>query len=798
MSTPGETVGPPPARRARLPSAAREWILAAAIFSGAVLLLFAPALSGDAQFLYRDAGRMNAPVKRWIAEELAAGRFPAWNPFEAMGTSLVTDPIHAVQHPFNLLLLLLPFEAAFKGWILACFLVAALGTFAWARQLGADRHGATVAGLAYALSGFLVSSTDNVTYLTTAAFAPWVLAQGRSWVARGGWARLPGLMLASWLCAASGDPLAWAISVALAPALAVALERGERRVALLRGLGGMLACLLAAAPIILPLASGLADSARGDALDEVARRLWNLHPLRLAELAIPQLSNDPAFDTSNEILRVFTGAPASYGPWVLSIYVGVTVLIVAAAAARLRGVRVLLAAAALFTWAAMGPYAGFGQLAQRLPILSSLRYWEKLAVWPTLLIAAAAGLGVTALASGGVPARRVASLAGGAAALGALILGAARLAPLEGWLTLAPDDVPAAAALTGNLADGSLHVLALAGALAAGLHVLRRRRLEQKVPVLLLLLVALDLVAANVRAYRLASPPFRLAPSALRERLRAEPGLAAMITPFHVQSDPDDGLPPFASKVVRGAQMDDPEWNTADHVRNSFPYSALYPRRFARYEAAVPLETRVAAHGLFGFGFITLPGEPSLLDRTVLRPPWDVAARDPRYGTLVAIPHRPRAYLASEARTATAEQALAFAGDPASIASPLTLVEGPVADGLTSGRAAVVEDLPTKVRVRTETAGPGLLVLNDIFAPGWSASVDGRPSPILAANYLARGVPVGPGAHEVLFRYRPPLLAAGWAVALLALAGAVAAALFERRRRGGSDADMQTFPGCKD
>jgi hypothetical protein len=103
-------------------------------------------------------------------------------------------------------------------------------------------------------------------------------------------------------------------------------------------------------------------------------------------------------------------------------------------------------------------------------------------------------------------------------------------------------------------------------------------------------------------------------------------------------------------------------------------------------------------------------------------------------------------------------------------------VEGPLPAGWTgAGDAAIAHDEPgeTAVSIRG-AAGPALLVLNDLFAPGWSARVDGRPTAIVRVNLVARGVWVGPGDHEVRFRYRTPGLALGWGIALagaLALAG---------------------------
>lgn len=783
LPAPGDPCKRPRMASLTLGREARSWLVALAVFSGAIGLLYSPALSPRAQFLYRDSGRMHHPVKRIVAAALAEGRLPQWNPYDGMGAPMVADPIHAVQHPFNAFLLLLPFEAGFKAWILASCLAAALGAFALARALGAGRDGGLAAGLAFALSGFVVSSTDNLTYLTASAFLPWVLAAGIAFVREGRPATLLALLAASWCSASAGDPVAWGLAVGFGTILGVALADGERRRAVLRGAIGFAAGVAAGAPVLAPLLSWVSGSARADQLGRAARSIWNLHPARLLEFAIPHLSRDPAGDTSNEVMRVFAGSPPSVGPWVLSIYVGVTVLLLAWAAASAWPARVLIAAAAVMAWAALGPYAGFTHVAERLPLLSVVRYWEKLAIWPTLFLSVAAGLGAGRVLTEDGAARSLARRGGAVAVALGLAWGATALLPIADRLRSGPDSAAGADLLAANLADGTLHATLLAGLLAAVAYLLAGGRLARLAPAALLLAIFADLLGANVRAYRVTSPPEPLATPSLGSRIREVEGLPAVVTPFGLRGATEPGLAPWEAKWRRGARGLYSAWNAAARVRNAYPYSALQPRRYATFDRKVPLELRVAALGTFGFQSLVVSGDPDRMKQTALPPPWEVLARDDREeSVLVAVPHRPRAYLASEVRSVTPEGALAFAADPRVAALRSAVVEAAVPPGVAGGDAVVVRDEAELVTVRTSSTGPSLLVLNDAWAEGWSATVDGRPSPIHPANYAARGVFVEAGVHEVAFTYRTPMLAVGWAIAGAAALGAAAFALLAARR----------------
>ena len=90
---------------------------------------------------------------------------------------------------------------------------------------------------------------------------------------------------------------------------------------------------------------------------------------------------------------------------------------------------------------------------------------------------------------------------------------------------------------------------------------------------------------------------------------------------------------------------------------------------------------------------------------------------------------------------------------------------------------------PERVVLEVTTGAPGLLVVADTWMPGWTATVDGRPAPILRGNHAQRVIPLPqPGQHEVVLHYEAPGLALGLALSGLSLVawGAAALALLAR------------------
>lgn len=73
-----------------------------------------------------------------------------------------------------------------------------------------------------------------------------------------------------------------------------------------------------------------------------------------------------------------------------------------------------------------------------------------------------------------------------------------------------------------------------------------------------------------------------------------------------------------------------------------------------------------------------------------------------------------------------------------------------------SSAVELVKFGPMRVSLKTRLTSPGILMLNDRYDSGWSATVDGAPAKILRANFIMRAVVLPPGDHRVVFSFSAP------------------------------------------
>ncbi|MBE7220494.1 MAG: hypothetical protein INR64_18655, partial [Caulobacteraceae bacterium] len=134
-------------------------------------------------------------------------------------------------------------------------------------------------------------------------------------------------------------------------------------------------------------------------------------------------------------------------------------------------------------------------------------------------------------------------------------------------------------------------------------------------------------------------------------------------------------------------------------------------------------------------------------------------------------PSVPRAFVATSLVSADAAQTMAAGSLPPYAIGRQALIEDDdaprLADqgllapdtGAPAGMARITAYADDRVTLDVDTRQAGLVVLHDLFYPGWTARVDGVPAPVLRADLLFRGVEVGAGHHTVEFAFHPLSLA---------------------------------------
>ena len=100
------------------------------------------------------------------------------------------------------------------------------------------------------------------------------------------------------------------------------------------------------------------------------------------------------------------------------------------------------------------------------------------------------------------------------------------------------------------------------------------------------------------------------------------------------------------------------------------------------------------------------------------------------------------------------------------------------------------------IALSVNASRPGLVYASESFFDGWTATVNGKPARILAANYAFRAVEVGAGASRIEFRYWPPGLTTGLIVSSVSaiLLIAFALALHKSNRLAPGQRERETQP----
>jgi hypothetical protein len=710
-------------RRALPPGAS----VVAALIPSAVCLL--PAFLARQAPTFRDQADFFFPLKLYTADRLRSGQIPLWNPWSGAGEPWLANAQSGVFYPPTWLFLI-PSPALAAGlFLLVHFAIAAGGMWRFCKEEGVTDSGALVAAAVFAGSGLAVSLSAYWNHFGAFAYLPWIAALARSGLrgsrAGAGFAALLGLQAMAGSPEASAGSLVIAFLLVLEPRPIP--ETGWRE----PGRAGRVGRFFVSAGLGLALAA------------------WILVPL--GELALYSQRRAPLDAEQRELGAVRADALASAvglgeipNFFLTSVYVG-PVALVAAACAFLEKERrrlVLLLSAigvASLLLAAAGPP---GRWLRLLPGLDRVRYPAKALAATSFALAALSGLGVDSLRFV-AERRRLRRLI--------LLLAACGLAVVA----LSGQAMPGRAAAAVGLLSLVVVGLARPGSSWGGWFASA---------------AAFSLVVSFAFVGRSL---FRYVPEA---EIRARPESVAFLAQV-----PGRILTPPMSELGRWA-MHDAAFD-AGMVRRQrealIGYTNLLARvRTIRTAAALPTQASEAIASSIDTETDPARAAGPASGRTYWTPfpPEGLGSR--KVGEFYRAPlnpYRPRASFVREyAVEQQPERAWSLVASGKSDWSRRVLLDReptPRPDGA-GGRfvvASLAEDEPERVVAEVSADAGGILVLTDLAYPGWTASVDGLPAPLLTADGFFRAVAVPAGSHRVAFRYRPLSVYVGSAVSLIAL-----------------------------
>jgi len=140
----------------------------------------------------------------------------------------------------------------------------------------------------------------------------------------------------------------------------------------------------------------------------------------------------------------------------------------------------------------------------------------------------------------------------------------------------------------------------------------------------------------------------------------------------------------------------------------------------------------------------------------------------------------PRAFLVPKIDVADSPEAAGRWLDGHDV-STSAVVEGlpyPIELPVKSGEVEIASWSPEHIDLRA--VGPGWLVLSEIVAPDWVATIDDEATGIFATDLTLRGIYVPWGEHTVTFDYQPRRVYAGVLISMLSMV-AISAALIVKR-----------------
>lgn len=785
-----------------------------------------PIISGHEYPYIRDLALFAVPMKTYMMERLALGELPLWTPYVSAGMPFLADASNQLFYPLNVVFLLFSSVLEALSWFIALHSLLAMFAFCWlCRVTGLSRGVAVWGAMAYGLSGYVLSITDNVNFLPAVAWVPAALAAYSAAISRKSrvFSAVTALCLSAMVLAGDAMNVVILCGVLLLLCIELAVKQGSEQGRSLLGalrfpLGQLAVAVMLAAIItaiqILPTIELTQVTARHAGLDYGEASRWSFPLLRLIELGQPFFfaTNFPTFDFLDPALY-----PQMAGPWASSVYLG-TFTVLLAGVAVVTGVRhslvwiLVLMLALLMSFGANAPY--HQALFESLPFLATQRYPEKLLYWVTLAACILAARGAQWLlgesrsnqyapGSQGPALKMTVTIAIPLFAVWAFVY-----LPAHEWIWEQAHLSPHIWSMRLPVVPSHIQVLALhtfvAFALLAGLLWIHPRRQRAYVTVLLALGIV-DLIWVH----------HGIVPTV------PEDLFSSREMPYVLQQMVPPGRSPGAYRVyfdVRspGSDVNYARGELADQTSLALGVNKL-DRGYVHVYAALFRRDRLQVNSGIERGVQYLNGRMSPLQPAQHLALEDyLLGRDParlmalsnvRFVVTSVQPasllwagkgfvlrhtdiernlrifeveeYLPRALIVPDAVDAgsgfdEALLALAAVADPKRtlvITAAVKPAEYPAAL-VTLDTQAVSISRPTPELFVTSGTNPykhAYLLLNESYFDGWAATLDGVPTELLRVNGRFMGIALGPGDFEATLRYQSTYLATGAVASVLGL-----------------------------
>ncbi len=749
--TSGAATAAPPVTR---PPVALLKLTHFALLLGLLLLAsFPDVIFGWRSFFTRDFANFGYPLAWHAQQTYRAGEIPLWNPYNFAGLPFLAQWNTLALYPPSLIYILLPLPWSLNFFNLLHLYLGGLGMFCLARRWLRDGRAASVAGVAYAFSGLMVSSLMWPNNVAALGWLPFVLLSGERAACEVGTPRLAAsLVMAQQFL--SGAPeiigLTWAGLVAV-----ILFAQDRPTIPAPRRLGRLapvfLACLGLGAIQLLPFVELLQHSQRSAAF---ASGEWTLSWAGLGNFLVP------LFHTIQNRDGIFFQPDQQ---WVSSFYPGATVVLLssmALASKRTRRVRWL----AVFCLVSLALALGgrglvYDWLRRVVPGLGLMRYPIKFIVVCAVLLPLLAGFGVSAWLQGQVTYSRAVLLSAGVALLSLGIMLFSLWRPLPG------EQVNATW-------RSGLIALACLIACCAVLVWLRRttsRDSRWLLPVLLASVVFSDLLLANRHVNPVVQSELFVGNVAVVEpRPTLERG-RAMVT-HAAQTSLDDFVftaPEAAVQIPRQALLLND--NLLEAVPKLDGFFSLYLPRVAVIASRLSRQTNSSADGLLDFLGVSHFNRP---DR-----PWEWNTRTNPLPRVALVPQ----VLFLDATNTLKALFSADFNPRTHVVLPLEATGQIRLSG--TGRGQILESRVEAHRIEAtvKTDQPMILTLAQANYPGWEATVDGQPVSLWTANYAFQALQVPSGEHAVRVLFRSGSFHIGAVLTMITVLTLIASALAGRR-----------------